>query len=113
MGCIDKLATELIPFLKTEIEKVENVEKVKPKYLEELFSILSRLPEVADEVKESLTAKLQSMAKQWPSSKYFIPCKKQLLKLLKSWNLKVEFTTSSNNSSNGKEQFNRDSDNYN
>merc|ERR1711951_216202 len=60
---IDKLSIELLPFIKTEIEKVENVEKVKPKYLEELFAILSRLPDVADEVKESLTAKLQSMKK--------------------------------------------------
>jgi len=104
---IDKLSTELLPYIKTEIEKVDNVEKVKPKYLEELFAILSRLPDVAEEVKESLTAKLQSMAKQWPNSKFFVPCKKQLLKLLKTWNLKVEFI-SSNHSPNGKEQVNGD-----
>ena len=41
------------------------------------------------------------MAKSWPSNRAFALCKKQLLRLLKNWNLKVDFSNKSLSNGNG------------
>ena len=41
------------------------------------------------------------MAKSWPSNRAFALCKKQLLRLLKNWNLKVDFSTKILSNGNG------------
>ena len=68
---------------------------MKPKYLEEIFSILSSIrtfPESLLQHKQSIGSKLQTLAKVWPKSRFYVNCKKQLLRLLKNWNIKVEFS---------------------
>ena len=71
------------------------VEKLKPQYLEEIISVLSSVrdfPKSLLEHKESIGKKLQSLAKMWPKSRFYVKCKKQLLRLLRSWEVKVEFS---------------------
>ena len=71
------------------------VDKVKPKYLEEMFSILSSIrtfPAGLHHHKQAIGVKLQSLTKVWPTSRFYVQCKKQLNRLLKSWNIKVEFS---------------------
>ena len=71
------------------------VDKVKPKYLEEMFSILSSIrtfPAGLHHHKQAIGLKLQSLTKVWPTSRFYVQCKKQLNRLLKSWNIKVEFS---------------------
>merc|ERR1712173_138681 len=80
------------------------LEKVKPKYLEELFSILSNasnLETVA--LEKTFNEKLVIIAKAWPSNKIYKRSKGQLMKLLKGLNIKIEFSTTSmtTNGSNG------------
>ena len=68
---------------------------MKPKYLEEIFLILSSIrtfPESLLKHKQSIGSKLQTLAKVWPKSRFYVNCKKQLLRLLKNWNIKVEFS---------------------
>ena len=68
---------------------------MKPKYLEEMFSILSSIrtfPESLQHHKQAIGVKLQTLTKIWPSSRFYVQCKKQLNRLLKSWNIKVEFS---------------------
>ena len=36
--------------------------------------------------------KLQTLTKVWPTSRFYVKCKKQLNRLLKSWKVKVEFS---------------------
>merc|ERR1712024_51865 len=42
--------------------------------------------------KESIGTKLQTLGNVWPKSRFYVNCKKQLNRLLKSWNIKVEFS---------------------
>lgn len=94
---------EILPKIADELNKIEFVEKAKPKYLEELFNILSNI-QIADDTadyKEAISKKLEVMAKSWPSNRAFALCKKQLLRLLKNWNLKVDFSNKSLSNGNG------------
>merc|ERR1712087_7503 len=87
---------EMVPNITKEIGKIEAVEKVKPKYLEELFSILSNstnLETVA--LEKSDTEKLEIIAKAWPSNKIYKRSKGQLMKLLKGLNIKIAFSKTS------------------
>ena len=101
---LGQLVAELLPNITKEIGKIEAVEKVKPKYLEELFSILSNatnLETVA--LEKTFSEKLVIIAKAWPSNKIYKRSKGQLMKLLKGLNIKIEFSTTSmtTNGSNG------------
>jgi len=63
--------------------------------LEEIFSILSSIRAftgILKEHKETIGKKLQTLAKAWPKSRFYVNCKKKLIRLLKSWNIKVEFS---------------------
>ena len=74
---------------------MSQVDKVKPKYLEEMFSILSSIrtfPGNLQHHKQTIGVKLQTPTKVWPTSRFYVQCKKQLNRLLKSWNIKVEFS---------------------
>lgn len=74
---------------------MELVDKVKPKYLEEMFSILSSIrtfPGSLQHHKQAIGMKLQTLTKVWPTSRFYVKCKKQLNRLLKSWKVKVEFS---------------------
>ena len=74
---------------------MELVDKVKPKSLEEMFSILSSIrtfPGNLQHHKQAIGLKLQTLTKVWPASRFYVKCKKQLNRLLKSWNVKVEFS---------------------
>merc|ERR1711994_923208 len=86
----------LLPNITKEIGKIEAVEKVKPKYLEELFSILSNATNLeAVALAKSDTEKLEIIAKAWPSNKIYKRSKGQLMKLLKGLNIKIEFSKTS------------------
>merc|ERR1719219_1804297 len=92
---VNSLVSSLIPAIAAEIEKMELVDKVKPKYLEEMFSILSSIrtfPGNLQHHKQAIGVKLQTLTKVWPVSRFYVKCKKQLNRLLKSWNIKVEFS---------------------
>lgn len=96
---MSKLLVKLLPSVTSEICKVESVDKVKPKYLGELFAILSNSKEHLDSsIQGKVEEKLLSLSKSWPKNQAFVECKKQLLRLLKNWNLKVEFTFANSNS---------------
>ena len=47
---------------------------------------------ILKEHKESIGKKLQILAKAWPKSRFYVNSKKRLIRLLKSWNIKVEFS---------------------
>ena len=100
---IRTIIKEILPKIADELNKVEFVEKAKPKYLEELFNILSNIENGDDttQYKDAISKKLEVMAKSWPSNRAFALCKKQLLRLLKNWNLKVDFSTKSLSNGNG------------
>ena len=68
-----------------------------------MFNILSNIQSVdgTTEYRDAISKNLEVMAKSWPSHKAFTLCKKQLLRLLKNWNLKVDFSTKSVSNSNG------------
>merc|ERR1711994_431689 len=83
----------LLPNITKEIGKIEAVEKVKPKYLEELFSILSNATNLDTlALEKSDTEKLEIIAKAWPSNKIYKRSKGQLMKRL---NVKIEFSKTS------------------
>merc|ERR1712025_225788 len=100
---IQRLLKDILPKVSDELNKIEFVEKAKPKFLEEVFNILSNIQSVDDttEYRDAISKNLEVMAKSWPSHKAFTLCKKQLLRLLKNWNLKVDFSTKSVSNSNG------------
>jgi len=90
---VSSLVSNIIPSIDAEIAKITAVEKLKPKFLEEMVSILSStrtFPE--SHYKDSIGEKLQTLAKAWPKNRVYVNCKKKLLRLLKSWNMKVEFS---------------------
>ena len=90
--------------------QVVAVEKVKPKYFEELLSILTSVQdfdEDSSEHKEKIGPKLETLAGAWPAAKAFVGPKKQMLRLLKGWNMKIEFCINSKGpSANGNENTN-------
>ena len=60
-----------------------------------MFSILSSIrtfPGNLQHHKQTIGVKLQTLTKVWPTSRFYVQCKKQLNRLLKSWNIKVEFS---------------------
>ena len=63
--------------------------------MEELFNILTNIQSCDDTAvyKDAISRNLENMAKSWPSNRAFSLCKKQLLRLLKHWNLKVDFSS--------------------
>merc|ERR1712029_338417 len=80
--------------ISSEIDKVVAVEKVKPKYFEELLSILTNVQDFDDDAaehKEKIGPKLETLAGAWPPGKVFVGPKKQMLSLLKGWNMNIEF----------------------
>ena len=97
---------------------MELVDKVKPKYLEEMFSILSSIrtfPGNLQHHKQTIGVKLRTLTKVWPTSRFYVKCKKQLNRLLKSWNVKVEFSKGNAkpppvSDANGKVQADQDED---
>ena len=47
--------------------------------------------EESSDLKEKIGPKLEQLAGAWPHGKAFVGPKKQMLRLLKGWNMKVEF----------------------
>merc|ERR550517_339014 len=91
---IQKLASSILPSISNGIEKIVAVEKVKPKYFEELLSILTSVQDYDEDsshYKEKIGPKLETLAGAWPPGKAFVGPKKQMLRLLKGWNMKIEF----------------------
>ena len=94
------------------------VDKVKPKYLEEIFSILSSVrtfPGSLQHHQQDIGLKLQTLTKVWPTSRFYVQSKKQLNRLLKSWDIKVEFSKGNTkpppvSNGNGEVQPERDED---
>ena len=58
------------------------------------MSILTSVQDFYDDVaehKEKIGPKLETLAGAWPPGKVFVGPKKQMLRLLKGWNMKIEF----------------------
>merc|ERR1712227_620439 len=79
-----------------EIQRL--LKDILPKVSDELNKI--QIVDDTTEYRDVISKNLEVMAKSWPSHKAFTLCKKQLLRLLKNWNLKVDFSTKSVSNSN-------------
>ena len=83
------LQAEVVPAVTTELLKIEQVDKLKPKLLTEMLTVLC----AADTslIKGEVCEKLQTLAKRWPKAKHYAVSKKPLIKILKRMNLSIEF----------------------
>eukprot|EP00092_Neocalanus_flemingeri_P022359 GFUD01024250.1.p1 GENE.GFUD01024250.1~~GFUD01024250.1.p1 ORF type:complete len:705 (+),score=293.67 GFUD01024250.1:248-2362(+) len=85
MEQMEKVVGQLVPALIQELEKLKDIiEKVKPKYLLEVFSILQALKAIPGDKLvdwDSLVQKLKGLEKIWPRSKIYNLASKAYVKL--------------------------------
>merc|ERR1712142_1197566 len=73
----------------TELLKIEQVDKLKPKLLTEMLTVLCATD--TSLIKGEVCEKLQALAKRWPKAKHYAVAKKPLIKILKRMSLSIEF----------------------
>merc|ERR1712130_722667 len=93
------LETDLLPSLAGELARLvegDLVRKLKPKYIQEILSLLlhlkTRLPEDQKCFDSSFEKLLGSMASAWPEGKHWQEAKKMLNRLAAKFNLTLVFT---------------------
>merc|ERR1712130_724389 len=93
------LETDLLPSLAGELARLvegDLVRKLKPKYIQEILSLLlhlkTRLPEDQKCFDSSFEKLLGSMASAWPEGKHWQEAKKMLNRLATKFNLTLVFT---------------------